>query len=163
MGDVFRQNYTRNGVTKPLRKWYGEIPDPNGGKPKRAALLTDKVAARSMLRDLERKVERQKAGFFDEFDETRQAPVAGLVDEYLNYMALKGDGPRHLKDTRRILNIVLKACLFDTLAKFNASALDKYLAQMVKPNGQPASARTRNTHRQAVMGFGSWCVAKGKL
>src|SRR3954470_8370411 len=83
MGDVFRQHYTRNGVTKTLRKWYGEVPDPNGGKPKRVPLSADKQVARSLLRDLERKAERRKAGYTDDFDETRQAPIAGLVEEYL--------------------------------------------------------------------------------
>ena len=34
---------------------------------------------------------------------------------------------------------------------------------MIKSDGQPTSARTKNTHRQAVLGFGNWCVKKGKL
>ncbi len=163
MGDVFKQQYTRNGVTKTLRKWYGEVPDPSGGKPKRVPLSSDRQVARSMLRDLERKTERRKAGYIDEFDESRQAPVAGLVEEYLGYMTLKGNGNRHIADTRRIIAIVVVACRFDTLAKFNPATLDKYIAKMVKPDGDPASARTKNTHRQAVMGLANWCVEKGKL
>jgi len=163
MGDVFRQHYTRNGVTKTLRKWYGEVPDPNGGKPKRVPLSADKQVARSLLRDLERKAERRRAGYTDDFEEMRQAPIAGLVEEYLGYMALKGDGQRHIADTRRIIAIVVKACGFDTLAKLNPATLDRYVARMVKPDGNPASARTKNTHRQAVMGLANWCVDKGKL
>ena len=83
IGDVFRQSYTRDGGKKTLRKWYGEVSAPNGEKPKRVPLSTDKVAARSMLRDLERKAERRKAGYIDEFDETRQVPIMSLVDEDL--------------------------------------------------------------------------------
>jgi integrase len=163
MGDVFRQKYTRDGVTKTLRKWYGEVPDPDGGKPQRVALSTDKQASRSMLGRLERKAERRRAGYTDDFDETRQVPIEGLVGDYLGYLKLKGDGERHIADTRRILPIVLKSCGFDTLARFNASALDGYLTRMTRPDGSPPSARTKNTHRQAVMGFSNWCVEKAKI
>ena len=61
-----------------------------------------------MLRDLERKAERRKAGYIDEFDESRQSSIAGLFEEYLGYMALKGDGDRHIADTTRLLKTVIR-------------------------------------------------------
>ena len=60
-----------------MRKWYGEVPDPKGGKPKRVPLSTDKQAARAMLRDLERQVERRKAGIIDEHAEGRSMKEIG--------------------------------------------------------------------------------------
>jgi hypothetical protein len=160
MGDVFRQHFTRNGVKKPLRKWYGEIPDPNGGKPKRVPLSSDKQVARKMLRDLEREAERRRAGLIDPHAESRKVPVGELVAEYLDYLGLKGDGSRHISDTRRLLNATLHECKFATLAYLRADVLDKFLARLGK---QGRAARTVNTYRQAAMGFGNWLVRPKRM
>ena len=162
MGDVFRQQSVRDGVATQSKKWYGSYKDEHG-KRHRVPLSSDKQAARSMLRDIERDVERRRAGFVDPFAESRNAPIDGLIVQYLKHMRLEGDSQGHIADTKRLLNLVVKACGFDTLAKLEPSKLDDYLEALVKPDGTPTSARTKNTHRQSIMGFTNWCVRKNKL
>jgi integrase len=110
-----------------------------------------------MLQDIEQSSERVKSGFVDEFVEAGKTPLLDLVSDYLDDMRLRGRSDRHRADTERLLKIVLKECDFNSLGSLNASKLDKYLARL------KTSARTKNTHRQSVMGFANWCAKKGKL
>lgn len=154
MGYLFRQRYTRGGVTHKSEKWYGEYRDKNG-KIRRVPLSTDKQAAKAMLADLERVAERRKAGLIDDYADARKAVTGGMVAEYLSHLALKGDGERHIADTTRLLNTVIRECGFATLADLRADTLDGFLARLKK---RGRSARTINTYRQAAMGFGNWLV-----
>ena len=43
------------------------------------------------------------------------------------------------------------------------SKLDIFLSCLTKPDGRPASLRTRMTYRQAIMGFANYLLRKGKL
>lgn len=163
MGYVFKQKYKRkNGQSGVSKKWYGEYRDKDG-KLRRVPLSTDKQAAQSMLRDLERHAERAKSGLVDEFAESRKLPIDELVSAYLADMALRGRGERHRQDTERLLSIVIRKCGFETLGALNAGKLDAFLASLTKPDGKPASARTRATYRQAVLGFSNWLARKGKI
>jgi len=81
MGYLFRQRYTRGGVTHKSEKWYGEYRDKDG-KVRRVALSTDKQAAKAMLSDLERVAERRKAGLIDDYADARKTDTGGLVAEY---------------------------------------------------------------------------------
>ena len=156
MGYLFRQKWTRAGEVHKSKKWYGAYRDKDG-KIRRVPLLTDKQSARAMLQKLEQSAERMKSGFSDEFVEAGQAPLPALVSDYIDDMKLRGRSERHREDTERLLNIVLRECGFDSLGSLNASKLDKFLARL------KSSARTKNTHRQAIMGFANWCVKKRKL
>lgn len=67
MASIFRQRITRYtldgrrvpagtpGATKTVtrsRKWYGEVPDPQGGRPLRVPLSTNRAASIQMLGQL---------------------------------------------------------------------------------------------------------------
>jgi len=73
---------------------------------------------------------------------------------------LKGDGDRHIADTKRLLNTVIRECGFASLADLRADTLDGFLASLKKRN---RSARTINTYRQAAIGFGNWLVRPKKF
>ena len=156
MGSLFKQKWTKNGETRESRKWYGEFRDESG-LIRRVPLSADKQSARSLLLEFEKKVERLKAGLIDEHTESARLPIQGLVEDYLADLRLRGRSARHLQDTGRLLWIVLKACDFATVGSLNSAKLDRLLAAMT------CSARTKTTHRQAIMGFANWCVRKGRL
>src|SRR4051812_10414681 len=122
VGDIFKQQYKRkDGRGGKSRKWNRRIRQDDG-KWKAIPLCKDAQAARSMLRDLERKAERRKAGDPDPFDESRRVPVDEFVAQYLRHMKhLKGDGDRHVDDTARSLRRVRKDCGFESLGKLDAS------------------------------------------
>jgi len=153
MADVFRQSYGVNpdGTRKYNKKWYGEYKD-HTGKRVRVPLSTDKQVARSMLADLEKREERIRTGYLDPHVEDRKAPLDGLLKEYLSYLRLKGDGPRHVADMERLATKCMNACGFETVNDLRVDRLDAFLAEM----SATRSARTVNTYRQAMRGFGAW-------
>ncbi len=156
MGALFKQKWTRDGETRESRKWYGEYRD-EANILRRVALSADKQSARSLLQELEKKVERLKAGLIDTYTEAARLPIQDLVEDYLADLRLRGRSARHQQDTRRLLWVVLKACDFATVGSLNPAKLDRYLASLA------CSARTKITHRQAIMGFANWCIRKGRL
>jgi hypothetical protein len=158
MATLFRQRYTRRRIVHKSEKWYGEYRDGDG-EVRRVPLSSDKQAAEAMLADLKRDVERRKAGFVNDYAEACKAPLTGLVAEYLDHLALKGDGDRHIADTTRLLNTVIRECGFGTLAELRADSLDRFLARLKK---RGRAARTINTYRQAAVGFGGWLVTPRK-
>ena len=62
-------------------KWWGRYRDARGTE-KRVPLAKDKSAAQSMLNELVRKVELEKAGRLDPFDEHAKRPLNDHVDEF---------------------------------------------------------------------------------
>ena len=70
MASLFKQTYTKHGVKRTVRKWYGKYRDADG-HTRKTPLARDKSVAQSMIAELVRKVERQKAGF-NTYDEHLQ-------------------------------------------------------------------------------------------
>lgn len=157
MGDVFKQQYKRrDGQSGQSKKWYGQFRD-HAGKLRRVPLATDKGAARAMLAEMIRQVERRRAGLADDFTEAATGPLDELRTAYLADLKLRGRKPRYREEVEQLLGIVVKACGFTTPGDLRSEALDIYLA------GMEGSARTRAKHRQAIVGFANWLMRKGKL
>lgn len=155
MGDVFKQQYrNRDGSKGESRRWYGQYRDRDGVL-QRVPLAADKVAARSMLRQLERDSERGRAGIGSGHDASALLPE--LESAYLDDMKLRGRGARHRDDTKRLLRSTIEACGFTSVGSLRPGPLDSYLA------GMSCAARTKETYRQSIVGFANWLVKKGKL
>jgi integrase len=157
MGDVFRQKYRRkDGRSGESAKWYGEYTD-HTGKRRRVPLAKDKVAARAMLRELEKQAERRRAGIADDFTEAATTPLGELKAQYLADLKLRGRSDRYRHEVEQLLTLVLKACGFTAPGELRAGPLDLYLATM------EGSARTKAKHRQVAVGFAHWLVRKRQL
>jgi integrase len=157
MGDVFRQQFRKkDGSRGESRKWYGQYRD-HAGKLRRVPLAADKGAARAMLAELVRQVERRRAGLADDFTEAAASPLAELRAAYLADLKLRGRKERYRVEVEQLLTIIVEACGFRTPGDLRSEALDVYLA------GMEGTARTRAKHRQSVVGFANWMVRKGKL
>lgn len=120
-------------------------------------LSPDKVAARAMLRELERIAERRKAGLLDASVETAKAPLLELLELWIADLALTGCTDRHQADMRRLVTAVVAACGWRLPADLAPDRLDLYLATMDR------ASRTKATYRQAVNGLANWLVGKRKL
>ena len=158
MGDVFKQKWSSRarGTSGESKKWYGEYVDHRGVR-KRVPLAADKASARAMLRELERQADRRRSGLADEFTEAAGVPIAELKAAFLADLKLRGRKPGYRREVGQLLAIILPACGFASPADFAPGPLDIYLASM------EGAARTRAKHRQAVVGFANFLVAKGKL
>lgn len=75
---VTRDPKTGRKVKGKSRKWWGRYRDALD-RDRRVPLAADKTAAQAMLNELVRKVEREKAGLVDPFEEHRNRPLQGTL------------------------------------------------------------------------------------
>lgn len=155
---LFKQQYRRrDGSRGESRKWYGEFRDENG-VVRRVPLAADKQAARVMLAEKERHAERRKAGILDDQTDAAGELLSVLIVRYLADLETRGCRERHRNDSRRLVHSVVNACGWKHLSDLDPDALDVYIKSL-----EGRSARTKETHRQAVVALGNFLVGKRKL
>jgi integrase len=112
-----------------------------------------------VLADLERRAERVRAGLLtpteDRIAEHLTTPIGGHFDAYLNALVAAGSVPLHRHNVRTYLNRLASDCGFRRLADLRREALEHWLAMEAAGN---RSARSRNTHRAALIAFANWCA-----
>src|SRR5262249_40524233 len=116
-------------------------------------------AARQVLADLERQAERVRAGLITPAEartaEHLGTPMGEHFDAYLDALAAAGSVQLHRQNTCMYLNRLADNCGFRRLADLNREALERWLAVETK---RGRSARSRNTHRAALVAFANWCT-----
>jgi integrase len=145
-------------VKKRTAKWYGQYVDADGDR-QRVPLCTDKVAARQMLAELERKAEHRKAGLVDRFAEHRKAPIDAHLADYETHLRNKGVSAKHLSETMRRLRAVVEHCGIRSLADLRPEGVEGFLEAL----GAGASARTRNTYLSSTRAFSRWCLRSRRV
>ena len=139
--------------------YFARYRDGNNHVVEVATGCRDESAARQVLADLERKAERVRAGLISPAEartaEHLATPIAEHFDAYLNALAAAGSVPMHRNNTRTYLNRLAADCGFKRLADLSREALERWLAVETKKG---RSARSRNTHRAAVIAFANWCA-----
>ena len=124
----------------------------------------DEDAARSVLRDLERRAELVRSGVMTASEDTiadQQAVL--LIDHfqaYLDHLQAKGAGKTHRDNTGRNLRRVASECSWKTLRDMGRQPLERWLSQRMADG---TSARTRNAHLSSLIAFGNWCLDNGRL
>ena len=146
-------------VKERSTNWFGQYKDANGDR-KRVPLCTDKTAARQMLSDMVKDVERGKAGLVDPYAEHRKETMDAHVEAYTGHLRHKGVSAKHLAETRRRLKAVLTGCEIRTLADLKLEPVERFLSLLAD---QKASARTRNTYRTSAKAFSKWCLKTRRL
>src|SRR5271157_5941954 len=157
----------QNGVDRIRDEWgtyVGRYRDGNGLVVEVSTGYRDKTAAQSVLNDLERQAERVRAGLLTpaeaRISEHLGKPIAEHVDAYLTSLEASGASPKHVKESRRVIDRVLQGCEFATLADLERSALERWLNARRQAK---ASARTRNVDLIRLIAFANWCVENGRL
>lgn len=112
------------------------------------------------MRELERNLWRLKVGLADAFTEHRQRPLMKHVEDFLADIRGKNRSPKHLATMKRMLDAIIGKCGLATLNDLAIGKVDAFLLDLAQ---QDKSARTRNSYRQAIVGFAEWCVVKGRL
>jgi integrase len=139
--------------------FYAKLRDGNGVVVEVPTGCRDETAARQVLADLERKAERVRAGLITPAEartaEHLAGPIAEHFDAYLNALAAAGSVPLHRHNVRTYLNRLAAECGFRRLADLSREALERWLAAETK---RGRSARSRNTHRAALVAFANWCA-----
>jgi len=124
----------------------------------------DKIAAESVLADLERRAERVRGGLLtaDEANaiDHQERPFGEHIDAYLMKLEAEGTSPAHRANVRRNLQRLAADCQFKRLGSLSREALERWLVAQEKAGMGP---RTRNTYRAAAVAFCNWCMETGRL
>jgi integrase len=127
----------------------------------------DDEAAKQVLADLQRQVERIKAKVATAQELTaadrRQSPIKEHVEEYARRLPGKRSieaAKVHRDNTRRYLDRLIADCGWTCLADIRREHLETWMADQARDG---RSARSINTHRAAAVAFCNWLVTVERM
>jgi integrase len=140
------------------RTYFARYRSHDGIVVEKSTGCRDEGAARQVLAEWERRVERIRAGLLtpaeDMISRHQSTPLAEHFDAYLDHMKASGSVRMHRDNTRRFLNRVAADCGFTRLGDLRREALERWL---VARQVEGMSARARNSYRTAIASFANWC------
>jgi integrase len=148
----------------PLKKWYGQFLDAKG-RMKRVPLSANKEAARQMLAELVKKVELQKAGVTNPFEDHAKTAIGEHLAAYAESFAAKGHTKRQAEQVVFRCQSIVSGCGFRTLPDLEAEEVEKWLAKqrgLAKAEGG-FGIQTSNHYLTAIKAFANWCVQTKRL
>jgi hypothetical protein len=124
----------------------------------------DKVAAESVLADLENRAEKVRGGIIS-------TAHAGMIDQqgtlladhlkaYLIHPEAEGTSRVHRDSFQRCLGRLARECGFRRLADLTRESLERWLVGRTR---EGMEARNSNLHRAAAMALCHWFVEAGRL
>ena len=120
----------------------------------------DEDAARSILRDLERRSELVRAGVMssseDSIADQQAVPLAEHFRAYLDHLRARQVSPVRIKNMQSQFDRVTGDCGFRRLSDFDGAKLTKWLVQR---QSEGMSAATRNGYRETLVMFANWCCS----
>lgn len=124
----------------------------------------DEDAARSVLKELERRAELVRAGVLSATENAIADKQATLINEhveaYLTHLSGHSSSADHQRLVRGCLGRLVRECGFRRLSDLDAERLEKWLREAERAG---LGARTRNRYRSAVIAFCNWCVNTSRL
>jgi len=146
---------TGKKVKGKSKKWWAQYKDADG-RLRRKPLAVDKTAAKAMLNEIVRRVEREKAGLIDPTEEQRKRPLSVHIEEFESYLANKGVTPKQKQETIAKLKMVIDGRKWKRIADISASGTLEFLGQLRRSKGH--SAQTYNHYLKAAKTFTRWLV-----
>ena len=136
------------------KKWWGKYRDA-AGMIRRVPLVGDKTAAQTMLTDLVRRVDREKAGLIDPTDEQRKRPLAKHLTEFTKYLKNKSVTPKQVKESTMQIQKMVDDRKWKMIGDITASGAHEFLGQLRRDN---LSAQTYNHYLKSAKQFTRWLV-----
>jgi integrase len=126
--------------------------------------VRDESAARSILVEMEKRIERVKSGILspeeDAAADHRRSEIGQHIERYLASLRARGDGERHVRNQKRLMGVVFTECSMRSLADVKRETIESWLTTGANVT---RSARTKNMYVGAVRGLMRWCVETGRL
>ena len=141
-------------TTRKSKKWWGKYRNASN-TVRRVPLSTDKAMAQAMLSELLRKVEREKSGLGDPFEDQRKRPLTAHVDEFEKYLKNKGVTPKQVKESTMQIRKMVEDRKWKLIADISASSALDFLGGL-RELGR--SAQTYNHYLKAAKQFTRWLV-----
>jgi integrase len=144
--------------------YMAQYRDSNGQKIEVATRCKDPVAARQVLAELERRVERIRAGLLtleesDAVDHASQ-PLSSHLNAYEKHLQAKGGDSRRISMLCRRLERIFSECRMASLSRLSVAPIETWLVERA---GEGMASATRNSYREALVGFGNWCRRTRRL
>ena len=124
----------------------------------------DEVAAQGVAGGLQRRAEPVKAGTINTAEDAAadhaKLPLDQHFTAYLAHLQAKGVTDTHHKTAEQRLRRLADECNCANLAGLSAEPFERWL---VLRTDEGMSASARNGYREALIGFGNWCVKTHRL
>jgi len=124
----------------------------------------DEVAARGVANDLRRRAELIKSNVITTAEaaagDHADRPINDHFDGYIAHLNAKGNAQARIFQVRARLDRLSGECGFDRLSQMNAGEVERWL---VARKSDDMAAATRNSYREAIVGFGNWCRRTHRL
>ena len=146
---------TGHKVKRKSKKWWGQYKDADG-RLCRKPLAVDKTAAKAMLNEIVKRVEREKAGLVDPTEEQRKRPLSVHIKEFETYLVNKDVTPKQKQETIAKLKKMVADRRWKMIADISASGAMDFLGQLRRSKG--LSAQTYNHYLKAAKTFCRWLV-----
>ncbi len=156
---VRRDPKTGEKVKTKSKKWWGRYTD-SLGREKRVPLAADKQAALTMLNNLVQKVEHEKAGIEDPFEQHRGKPIADHMADFRRHLLAKGDSEEHIVTTIRRIERFLEHGGIRNVTAIDTVAAGNFLAELRE---EGSATETRNHYLRAMKHFTSWLDSGDRL
>ena len=104
MANLYKKSHTQNDaktgkkIRTKSKKWWGRYRSADGVE-RRVPLAADKMAAQTMLNELLRRVEREKAGLVDPTDEQRKRPLVEHLSAFQKHLENKDVTPKQVRES----------------------------------------------------------------
>ena len=177
MARVFRRDYTKklpdgSRVQRKCPKWYIEYRDANGKIKKRAG-FTDKRATEARANEIQRRVDREKAGIIDQESVDLSEQLSLRIDRHIEayHVHLKASSVSdwHLSETTRRLNRMIEDCGLDKLSNIKAEPVQRWCNKQTteqRPDDDKSKGmgpRTINMYVGSLRAFVRWCLEDGRM
>jgi len=119
----------------------------------------DKSVARSLLADIERRIDRERDGRVDRYSEHRKTPLRTHLTAYRTYLENKGNSKQHVTLTLNRIHNIFEVTRTVYIRDIDAAKIQAYLA-----NRQTSglSVKSCNHYVRAVKMFCNWLCKYGR-
>ena len=143
---------TGQRIRSKSKKWWGRYRDASGAE-RRIPLAADKAAAQAMLNEIERRVDREKAGIADPFEKHRKRRLIEHIADWKSAMLNKGNTTKHVGEVVAKVERIAGACGWKVISDLSAHNVLQYLAEL---RADGLSIQTSNHYLRAVKQFSRW-------
>jgi integrase len=151
-------------IVRTSKKYLAKYRDGEGVIRKVSTGCSDEGAARSVLKELERRAELILSGVMtvseDAIADHSSSPLTDHFTVYHEHRVAKELNTVRIQNTDSRLARLAEECGFRRLADLSAEKLTDWLSTQKRIG---MSAGTRNEYRQELVGFGNWCVQTHRL
>jgi integrase/recombinase XerD len=146
---------------KPTKsgKWRGEFRDANGAL-KSVSLCSNKTAARRMLKEIEDRVDLEKAGLSETFEESAKTPLCQHVDEFEANLRDAGRTEEHCKTVSSRVRRIIDECEYIFISDLSGSKTLAWIAARKRTNQM--SDQTARHYLTTMKQFSKWLVDDGR-